>query len=201
MKVVFFEDVEGTAQVGDVKEVKNGFARNFLLPRGIAGPATKPNLQRATSLAQKEARRQEKLDGEARGVATRLEGYTVSIEARVGDSGRLFGSVTNRDIAERLRETVGVEVDSHIVLLPEPIRELGAREVTIRFTRNVSATVTVEVVPDEESKPIVERLEAERKAREEEEAKKAAEAAYQAEQRAARERRTAAEAAGEAAEE
>jgi large subunit ribosomal protein L9 len=196
MKVVFFEDVEGTAQVGDVKEVKNGFARNFLLPRGIAGPATKPNLQRANSLAQKEARRQEKLDGEARSVATKLEGCTVSVEARVGESGRLFGSVTNRDIAERLRETVGVEIDPHIILLTEPIRELGPREVTVRFTRNVSATITVEVVPDEESRPIVERLEAERKAREEAEAKKAAEAAYQAEQRA-RERNKAAEAADE----
>ena len=197
MKVVFFEDVEGTAQVGDVKEVKNGFARNFLLPRGIAGPATKPNLQRANSLAQKEARRQEKLDGEARSVATKLEGCTVSVEARVGESGRLFGSVTNRDIAERLRDTAGVEIDPHIILLAEPIRELGPREVTVRFTRNVSATVTVEVVPDEESRPIVERLEAERKAREEAEAKKAAEAAYQAEQRAARERNKAAEAADE----
>ena len=66
MKVVFFEDVEGTAQVGEVKEVKNGFARNFLLPRGVAGSTSKDNLQRANSLAQKEARRQEKLDIEAR---------------------------------------------------------------------------------------------------------------------------------------
>ena len=86
MKVVFFEDVEGTALVGDVKEVKNGFARNFLLPRGLAGATTKDNLQRANSLAQKEARRQEKLDAEARGVAGRLEGYTVTIEARVGEN-------------------------------------------------------------------------------------------------------------------
>ena len=66
MKVVFFEDVEGTAQVGEVKEVKNGFARNFLLPRGVAGSTSKDNLQRANSLAQKEARRQEKLDGAGR---------------------------------------------------------------------------------------------------------------------------------------
>ncbi|MBK7330215.1 MAG: hypothetical protein IPI85_14385 [Dehalococcoidia bacterium] len=73
MKVVFFEDVEGTAQVGEVKEVKNGFARNFLLPRGVAGSTSKDNLQRANSLAQKEARRQQKLDGEARGVTDKLD--------------------------------------------------------------------------------------------------------------------------------
>ncbi|MBE7518718.1 MAG: 50S ribosomal protein L9 [Thermoflexaceae bacterium] len=181
MKVVFFEDVQGTAQVGDVKEVKNGFARNFLLPRGIAGPTSKDNLQRAQALAQKEARRQEKLDGEARKVAERLAGYTVTLEARVGESGRLFGSITNRDIAEKLNAATQLAIDPHIVLLPEPIRELGAREVTIKFTRNVTVGVTVDVQPDEESKPVVAKLLAEREAAEAAEAKRAAEAAYAAE--------------------
>ncbi len=181
MKVVFFEDVQGTAQVGDVKEVKNGFARNFLLPRGLAGPTTKDNLQHAQALAQKEARRQEKLDGDARKIADRLAGYTVTLEARVGESGRLFGSITNRDIAEALTAKAGVEIDPHLVLLPEPIRELGAREVTIKFTRNVTVDVTVDVQPDEESKPVVEKLLAEKKAAEAAEAKRAAEAAYAAE--------------------
>ena len=181
MKVVFFEDVEGTAQVGEVKEVKNGFARNFLLPRGVAGATTKDNLQRANSLAQKEARRQEKLDGEARGVAGKLEGYTVTLEARVGETGRLFGSITNRDIAEALTAKAGVEVDSHIVLLPEPIRDIGPRPVTIKFTRNVTVYVTVDVVPDEASKPVVEKLMAERAAQAEADAKAAAEAKYRAE--------------------
>ena len=180
MKVVFFEDVEGTAQVGDVKDVKNGFARNFLLPRNIAGPTTPTNLQHANSLAQKEARRQEKLDTEARVVTDKLDGYTVTMEARVGETGRLFGSITNRDVAQRLLESATVEVEPHMILLPEPIRDLGARPVTIKFTRNVSATVTVDVVPDEESKPIVEKMRAEQAALEEEEAKRQAEAAYAA---------------------
>ena len=174
MKVVFFEDVEGTAQVGDIKDVKNGFARNFLLPRGVAGPTTRENLQRANSLAQKESRRQEKLDAEARGVSGKLDGYTVTIEARVGETGHLFGSVTNRDIAEQLTAKTGVAVDSRIVLLPEPIREIGSRQVTVKFTRNVSSEVTVEVVPDEASKPVVEKLLAERAAQAELEAKQAA---------------------------
>jgi large subunit ribosomal protein L9 len=166
MKVVFFEDVEGTAQVGDVKDVKNGFARNFLLPRGLAGPTTKDNLQHARALAEKEARRQAKLDEEARKVTGRLENYTVSFEARIGETGRLFGSVTNRDIAEKLHATTGVEVDPRTVLLPEPIRELGTFPVTVKFTRNVSVEVTVEVGPDEDSKPIAERLKAQREAEE-----------------------------------
>ncbi len=181
MKVVFFEDVEGTAQVGDVKDVKNGFARNFLLPRGMAGSTTKDNLQRANSLAQKETRRQEKLDADARDVSEKLAGYTITIEARVGENGRLFGSVTNRDIAEKLAER-GHQVDAHIILLAEPIRELGARQVTVKFTRNVSVEITVDVGPDEESKPVVARLEAERAAQAEAEAKRAADAEYAARQ-------------------
>lgn len=178
MKVVFFEDVEGTALVGDVKDVKNGFARNFLLPRGLAGPTTSTNLQHANALAQKEARRQEKLDAEAHGLVERLEGYTITLEARVGETGRLFGSITNRDIAEELTSKANVAVDSTNVLLPEPIRDLGARLVTIKFTRNVTVDVTVDVVPDVDSQGIVEKLEADRIAREEEERKRAAEAAY-----------------------
>lgn len=169
MKVVFFEDVEGTAQVGEVRVVKNGFARNFLLPRGLAGPATAPNLQRAGSLAEKEARRQAKLDGEAEVHRQRLEGYTVTFEARVGETGRLYGSVTSRDIARRIEETAGVEVDARVILLPEPIRELGERDVVIRFTRNVSAAITVVVEPDEDSRAVVEQL----RAREAEEAAEA----------------------------
>ena len=160
MKVVFFEDVEGTAQVGEVKVVKNGFARNFLLPRGIAGPVTPPNLQRANSLAEKEARRQARLDGEAEVHKERLDGYTVSFEARVGETGRLYGSVTSRDVAQKLEESTGIEVDSRGILLAEPIRELGSKTVTIRFTRNVSAEITITVDPDEDSKEIVEQLKA-----------------------------------------
>ncbi len=188
MKVVFFEDVEGTALVGEVKTVKNGFARNFLLPRGIAGPATPPNLQRANSLAEKEARRQARLDGEAEVHRERLDGYTVTFEARVGETGRLYGSVTSRDIAGKLLEATGIEVDSRVVLLPEPIRDLTEQNVTIRFTRNVSAQVKVVVEPDEDSKEIVEQL----RAKEAEEAAAEAAAAAAAEEAAA----AAAEAAG-----
>ena len=194
MKVVFFDDVEGTAQVGDVKDVKNGFARNFLLPRGLAGPTTKDNLQHAQALAQKEARRQERLDTDARKHTDRLVGYTVTLEARVGENGRLFGSITNRDIAEKLHATSGLEVDPHLILLPEPIRELGSRPVTIKFTRNVSVEIDVDVQPDEESKPIVEKLQAEREAAEAAEAKRAAEAAYAAEHQAEKARKAKAEA-------
>jgi large subunit ribosomal protein L9 len=164
MKVVFFEDVEGTAQVGDVKEVKNGFGRNFLLPNGLAGPVNKDNLSHANSLAMKESRRQEKLDTEARKITDKITNYTVTLEAKVGETGRLFGSITNRDVAEKLNASTGLSIDAHTILLAEPIREIGARPVTIKFTRNVSIEITVDVVPDEASKPVVAKLIADREA-------------------------------------
>ncbi|MCS7295997.1 MAG: 50S ribosomal protein L9 [Chloroflexota bacterium] len=180
MKVVFLQDVEGTALVGEVKEVKNGFARNYLIPRGLAAPATKENLRYAKVLAEREARRQAKLDAEAQPIAERLAELELAIEARVGETGRLFGSVTNRDIAEAIAQKVGVTVDPHHILLPEPIRELGRRDVTIKLTRNVAATVHVEVVPDEASKAIVERLKAQEEAARLEAEKRKAEAEYAA---------------------
>lgn len=186
MRVVFYKDVEGTAQVGDVKDVKAGFARNFLLPRNLAGPETKDNVQHALALAEREKRVQAKLDSEAEVLAAPLVGYTVTVEARVGDSGRLFGSITTRDVAEALRKARDIEVDPHSVLLYEPIRELGARAVSIRFTRNVMAEITVDVVPDEESKAIVERLAAEAEVERLEAEKKAAEEAYLEQQEAER---------------
>lgn len=166
MKVVFLEDIEGTAVVGDVREVANGYARNFLLPRGIAVVPTEPNLQKARSLMQKETRRQEKLDSEAVVYIERLENYVVTFEVRVGETGQLFGSVTSRDIAARIEEATGIEVNQRMVLLGEPIRQISTQSVTIRFTRNTSIVITVDVEPDEVSRPIVERLRAEAEAAE-----------------------------------
>ena len=156
MKVVFFEEVEGTALVGEVKEVKNGFARNYLLPRGLAGPTTRNNLVRAERLAKADAIRQEKLDGEANPVALAIAGAELTFQARVGEQGRLFGSITGRDIAERLTEIAaesvpGSQIEHRQVLLAQSLRTLGTEEVRVRLTRNVSAQVTVTVEPDAES--------------------------------------------------
>ena len=166
MKVVFLEDIEGTAVIGDVREVANGYARNFLLPRGIAVAPTEPNLQKARSMMQKETRRQEKIDIEAAVYIERLENYVGTFEVRVGETGQLFGSVTSRDIAARIQEVTGIEVNQRMVLLGEPIRQIGTQFVTIRFTRNTSIEITVDVEPDEVSRPIVERLRAESEAAE-----------------------------------
>ncbi len=148
MKVVFLEEVEGTARVGEVKNVADGFARNYLLPRRLAAPATEHYINIAQARAEKEARRQARLDEETRQyLVPKIEGRAVAIEVRVGEQGKLFGSVTARDIAEALQEAIGVELEHRQVDLREPIRELGAHEVTVRLTRNVHARVIVNVEP------------------------------------------------------
>jgi len=151
MKVVFLESVEGTALVGEVKDVKRGFARNYLLPRGLAAPAVEPHLTRAQGRAKVEAKQQDELDRDAVAVAERLEGSRVSIMAKVGEQGKLYGSVTSVHIADEVAKLMGAEeFDHRKVLLPEAIKEVGVQPVRLRLTRNVEATIEVEVYAEGE---------------------------------------------------
>ena len=149
MKVVFLESVEGTAQVGATKEVKNGFARNYLLPRGLAAPAIEPYLRRAHARAAREERRQKELDRDANAVAERLEGSRIEIVARVGEQGKLYGSVTSVHIAAEVAKLIGdEEFDHRKVLVPEAIREIGVQPIRLRLTRNVEAVIELEVIAE-----------------------------------------------------
>ena len=149
MKVVFLEDVPGTAKIGDIKEVKPGFARNYLLPRRLAMAATPSVVKSAEQRAQREARLQEARDNDARKVAERLDGVAYTINARAGSTGKLFGSVGTADIAAKVGETIGAEFDRHNVQLHDPIKDLGDYEVVVKLTKNVSATVNVSVVGED----------------------------------------------------
>lgn len=164
MKVIFLESVEGTAQVGEVREVKNGFARNYLLPRGLAAPAIEPYIGRAKSRAIREAKHQEVLDEEATGVAERLEGSRITIVARVGEQGKLYGSVTALHIAQEVAQLIGTEeFDHRKVLLPEAIKEVGIQPIRLRLTRNIEASIELEVQAegaDEEEEEAAEGAEA-----------------------------------------
>jgi large subunit ribosomal protein L9 len=150
MRVVFVEEIEGVGRIGEVKNVADGYARNYLLPRKLAIPATPAALKQAEVRAQAAARQQEKIDQSAQSQANKLEGKTLTIKARVGEQGRLFGSVTAADIAEALAATLGIEeFDRHHVELEQPLRETGQHEVPLRLSRNVRTTVTVDIVPEE----------------------------------------------------
>ena len=151
MKVIFLENVEGTAQVGEVKDVKNGFARNYLLPRGLAAPAIEPYLTRGASRAVREDKRQSELDRDATALAGRIEGSRISIAARVGEQGKLYGSITSVHIAAEVAKLIGdEEFDHRKVLLPESIKEVGVQPVRLRLTRNVEAAIEVEVFAEGE---------------------------------------------------
>ena len=170
MKVVFMEEVEGTARVGEVKNVADGFARNYLLPRRLAAPANDHYIAIAQGRAAKEARRQEREDEEALAhLVPKMEGRSVTIEVRVGEQGKLFGSVTARDIARALQEDTGVELEHRQVDLRQPIREVGSQEVTVNLTRNVHVQVNVSVeplggMPETEAEAVAEEPEAEAEA-------------------------------------
>ncbi|MGE3272570.1 MAG: 50S ribosomal protein L9 [Chloroflexota bacterium] len=147
MKVILNKDVQGTGKAGEVKDVADGYARNYLIPRKLAVPASGGALK---NVEQKKASVQKKAAAEeasARELADRLTRAPVVLTAKVGDQGRLYGSITSADIADQLSAYLGQPVDKRKIELEDPIRQLGTFEVTIRLHRAVTATVKVDVQP------------------------------------------------------
>ena len=141
------EDVPGVAQGGDVKEVKNGFARNYLIPKSLATPATHNALQRVEKLRRHaDVTRVKRLE-DMRELASEIEGAQIEVEMRAGSTGRLYGSVTSAIIAERLGEVTEREIDRRTVDLEEPIRDLGEYGVTVNLHAEVRAGISVLVYP------------------------------------------------------
>jgi large subunit ribosomal protein L9 len=163
VKVVFLNDVEGSGRVGEIKNVADGYARNFLLPQGLAAPATADAIKKGEARAAAEARRQATLDEQAQALAEKLAGSAIIIVAKAGRRGRLFGSVTQADIAQEITNILGQEVDRHQVLLAEPIKEVGTHEFALQLTRNVQPTVSVEVLAEGEPAEAEAEAEAETK--------------------------------------
>ena len=148
MKVIFLEDVPGTADAGEVKDVKNGFARNYLLPRQLAARATINELQRMNAIQKVAHQKRLKVTEDMTKVAEAMEGMQVSIEAKIGPTGRLFGSVTSRHIAEALNKETGRSLDHRNVLIGDSLHELGDYPISIRLYRDVVANVSVSVIPE-----------------------------------------------------
>ena len=151
MKVLFLKDVRPTARAGDVKEVKLGFARNFLIPQGLAVQASEHELRRASALrGQAEDRRLVEAK-EWQDVADALKDQKVRIDVRTGPTGRLYGSVTNTMIAAKVSEMTEREIDRRGIQIPSPIRTVGEYKVPARFVEGVTATLLIEVVADDAS--------------------------------------------------
>lgn len=149
MRVVFLDDVDGAGRAGEIKNVADGFARNFLLPRKLAAAATTTTMQLADSKAKAIAKEEEKRDGAAQVIADKIGASPLVLKAKVGEAGRLFGSITASDIADAINERAGSFVEHRQVQLEAPIKEAGSHEVAVTLTRNVKATITIEVEAEE----------------------------------------------------
>jgi len=149
MQVILRDDMDNLGKSGEVVNVKPGYARNYLLPRGHAIKATASDVKRIEHEKRVIAARTAKLSKEAQAEADRLSAVSVSIARAVGEEDKLYGSVTSRDIAEALAEK-GVKVDSKKIHLDEPLKTLGMSEVQIKLGRGVNATIKVWVVKKEE---------------------------------------------------
>jgi len=149
MKVLLCEDVEKLGWLGDVVEVNVGYARNYLLPQGIGKVATEASIK---AIAEEKAKRAEQRIHDSKRLedaAKTVEGAEAVVAAKANEQGHLFGSVTERQIAANLREQ-GFEVADEIVQLPEHIKEVGTHAVTLKFADNVTVSVNVVVVPEQQ---------------------------------------------------
>ncbi|HET7475070.1 MAG TPA: 50S ribosomal protein L9 [Dermatophilaceae bacterium] len=146
MKLILKQDVGGLGSVGDVVEVKDGYGRNYLLPRGVATPWTKGGEKEVAALLKGRRARQIKGLDEAKAVKTRLESTPVTVTAKAGQAGRLFGAVTPAEIAAAVKAAGGPELDRRKIELPSPIKSTGSHQVLVRLHPEVQATVALSIV-------------------------------------------------------
>lgn len=148
MKVILQADVKKLGKKGDLVDVAEGYARNFLFPRGLAIEANASNLKSLQNQKSQAKARQERELEEARRQAEQLEKVTLTIARKTGEGGRLFGSVTGGDIVEAVKKAAGIDLDKRKVELDEPIKALGTYEVSVRVHPGVNAALKVQVVEE-----------------------------------------------------
>ena len=145
MKVILKQDVKGTGKAGEVLEVSDGFARNMLLKKGLAVEATKANLrslekQKALEIQEKENREQ------AQSMAEALKDKKVVIKTKSGEGGKLFGSITSKDIADAIKEQLGMDIEKKKIELANPLKQLGSFDVVVKLYHEIKGEIKVELV-------------------------------------------------------
>jgi len=150
MKVVLRKDVPSLGRAGEVKEVADGYGRNFLIPRGLAAVASKTAVENVEAHKAAESRQQARVSAERQAFAEQLNKLQLTVQAHAGEQGRLYGSVTSADIAEQLTRTVGQTVDKRDIDLEEPIRTIGVHKVKVHVAPRLTASLNVEVVGDKQ---------------------------------------------------
>lgn len=149
MKVILTQDVPTLGRAGELKDVADGYARNFLIPRGLARPATTAAVKQAATQKQVVERKQAKAQAEVKELAATLSNTQLVFKAKVGEQHRLFGSITSADIADELSRKIGQPIDKRHVELAEPIRHLGEFKVPVRLAPKIEPDVTIVVEPEE----------------------------------------------------
>ncbi|MCD6082647.1 50S ribosomal protein L9 [Candidatus Aerophobetes bacterium] len=152
MKVILKQDVDNLGQRGDIIEVADGYARNFLFPRNLALRATPENVKQEEERKKIAQQRQDREKWKALKIAEKLKGVRLSIKRQVGEEGKLFGAVTSQDIAREIKRRLNVEIDHRKVDLSEPIRVIGIREISLKLHPEVEISFEVEVMKDVEEK-------------------------------------------------
>ncbi|GIP35999.1 50S ribosomal protein L9 [Paenibacillus sp. J2TS4] len=147
MKVIFLKDVKGQGKKGQVKEVSEGYANNFLIKQGLAAPATSSNMKVLDQQKQSEQKKKDEEKAQAEQLAARLNEMTLQMKGKAGEGGRLFGSITTKQIAEEL-EKQKIVIDKRKMTLDEPIRSLGVTQVPIKLYPGVTATLKVQVTEE-----------------------------------------------------
>lgn len=148
MKVILKADVKGTGKKGQTVEVADGYARNYLIPRGLAVAASEGALRSIEAERKAQKAKLERQIAELTALRDELDGQTIQLPAKCGEAGRLFGSVTNKDVADAIARHIGKPFDRKLVDLSAPIKTLGVHSVTLRFGHNITGKVNVEIVPE-----------------------------------------------------
>lgn len=149
MEVILLQDIKDLGRVGEIKRVADGYARNYLIPKGLASRVTPGARKQAELNAMNQARRQQRLETEASAMAEALSKVSLHFKAKSGEQGRLYGSITPADIVEALEQQTGYQIDKRKLLLEEPIRHTGTHQVEIKLPAGVAAHVEVVVDPEE----------------------------------------------------
>jgi large subunit ribosomal protein L9 len=148
MKVILIKDVKGTGKVGDTKEVADGFARNMLIPKGLALEATPQNLENLAEQKRLEAERIAKETAEAKAFADKINGKIVTAKVKAGKEGKLFGSVTVANVAELLKAQYDIDIDKKKITLKDDIKSFGTYDAEVKFYVGVTAKIKIQVAEE-----------------------------------------------------
>lgn len=148
MKVILLKDVKGLGKSGDLVNAKDGYARNFLFPKGLAIEATEPNLKKwKKDMEQKKQKEKEEYE-QALKLKEKIEGITVEIRSKAGEGGKLFGSITSKDISEALKKQYNIDIDKRKIEMKDNIKSLGTTHVDVRVYTEITATLKVKVTEE-----------------------------------------------------